>query len=142
MLLGMTNETQRTSTDPQRAGRAITVAAGAASCLLLWAINGPLTGHDLAVQQGDTRQQIGPVAVVATALVAGLVAWALLAALERFTRRPIRIYRIIALVVLVVSLAGPLDSGAGTSSRLALLGMHLTVGAALIIGLPSRRNGC
>ena len=31
-------------------------------------------------------------------------------------------------------------SGAGTSSRLDLLGMHLTVGVALIAGLPGRCN--
>ena len=109
MLIGMTNEMQQTrtmtTTTARRAGRAVTVAAGAAGSLLVWAVNGPGAGRDLAVRQGDTTQQIGPVAVVATALLAGLAAWALLAALERFTRRPVRTYRIIALVVLAVSRA-------------------------------------
>jgi hypothetical protein len=77
--------------------------------------------------------------VVVTALVAGLAAWGLLALLERTVSRPARTYRIIALTVLAISLAGPLGSGVDTSSRLVLLGMHLTVGAALIIGLPCRR---
>jgi uncharacterized protein DUF6069 len=48
--------------------------------------------------------------------------------------------RFVALIVLVLSLAGPLGGGAGTGSRLVLLGMHLTVGAALIIGLRGRRD--
>lgn len=74
--------------------------------------------------------------MVATALIAGLAAWGLLALLERGVRYAARTYRIIALVLLVVSLAGPLGSGVGTSSRLVLLGMHLIVGAALIIVLP------
>jgi hypothetical protein len=43
-------------------------------------------------------------------------------------------------LLLVLSSAGPLGSGVGTSSRLALLAMQVTVGTALIIGLPGRRN--
>ncbi|SIR30272.1 hypothetical protein SAMN05444858_108102 [Micromonospora avicenniae] len=143
MLIGMTNETMRTyptRTTARRTGRAITVAAGAASALLLWVVNDPWAGNDLAVRQGDTTMHIGPVAVVVAALIAGLAAWGLLALLERTVGHPVRTFRIIALTVLVLSLAGPLGSGIGISSRLALLAMHLTVGAALILGLPGRRN--
>lgn len=144
MLIGMTNDMQQctdtTTTAARRTGRAITVAAGAAGALLLWAVNDPWAGIDLAVRQGDATQHIGPVAVVVAALIAGLAAWGLLALLERTVRRPARTFQIIALIVLVLSLAGPLGNGVGTSSRLVLLGMHLTVGAALILGLPGRRN--
>jgi hypothetical protein len=143
----MTNDMQQsdtTKTTARRTGRAITVAAGAAGALLLWVVNDPWAGIDLTVRQGDATQHIGPVVVAAAALVAGLAAWGLLALLERTVRRPARTFRIVALIVLVLSLAGPLGSGVGISSRLVLLGMHLTVGAALIIGLPGRRNyrGC
>lgn len=137
-LIGMTDTNWTTA---RRTGRAITVAAGAAGALILWAVNDPWGGIDLAVRQGGTRQHIGPVAVVLTALLAGLAAWGLLALLERRGRRPVRTFRIIAVVVLLLSLAGPLGSGDGLSSTLVLLAMHLTVGAALIIGLPGRR-GC
>ncbi|MET8305413.1 MULTISPECIES: DUF6069 family protein [unclassified Micromonospora] len=143
-LIGMTNDmqwTDKTRSIARRTGRAITVAAGAAGALLLWAVNDPWAGIDLAVRQGDATQHIGPAAVVVAALIAGLAAWGLLALLERTVgRAPARTFRIIALIVLVLSLAGPLGSGIGTSSRLVLLGMHLTVGAALIIGLPGRQT--
>ncbi|MET7750796.1 DUF6069 family protein [Micromonospora sp. NPDC005367] len=139
----MTNDTMRIDTNTttaRRTGRAITVAAGAASALLLWVVKDPWAGIDLAVRQGDTTRHIGPVAVVVAALTAGLAAWGLLALLERTVGHPVRTFRIIALVVLVLSLAGPLGGGVDINSRLALLAMHLTVGAALILGLPGRRN--
>jgi hypothetical protein len=142
-LIGMTNDIKHidpTRTAARRTGRAITVAGGAAGALLQWAVSGPWGGIDLAVRQGDTIQHIGPAAVVVTALIAGLAGWGVLTLLERTIGRPVRIYRIIASIVLIFSLAGPLGSGVDTSSRLVLLGMHLTVGAALIIGLPGRRN--
>jgi hypothetical protein len=135
----MTNNTSRTIT-ARRTGRAITVTAGAVGALLIWAINDPWAGTELTVRQGASTQHIGPAAIVVTALVAGLAAWGLLALLERTASRPIRMFRIVALIVLVLSLAGPLGSGVGTSSQIALLGMHTTVGAALILGLPGRRD--
>ena len=97
-------------------------------------------GIDLAVRQGDGARHIGPAAVVVAALIAGLAAWGLLALLERTIRRPVPTYRVIASIVLILSLAAPLGSGVDTSSRLVLLGMHLTVATALIVGLPGRRN--
>jgi hypothetical protein len=112
-----------------------------ASALILWAVNDPWGGIDLAVRQGGTVQQVGPVAVAVTALLAGLAAWALLAVLEKTVRRPARTYRIIASVVLALSLLGPLGAGIGISCKLVLLAMHLTVGAILVIGLPGRRTG-
>jgi hypothetical protein len=141
-LDGMTTDVKRTDpTTARRTGRALTVTAAAAAALLLWAVNDRWAGIDLIVRQGDTTRPIGPAAVAVTALAAGLAAWVLLALLERTVRRPARTFRIIALIVLALSLAGPLGSGVGTSTRLVLLGMHLTVGAALIIGLP-RRCSC
>jgi hypothetical protein len=140
----MTNKTETTTSTgrgprglvTRRYGRAITVAAGTVSALLLWIVD-DWSGIALTVRQGDTVQHIGPAAVVTAALVAGAAAWALLAVLERTVRRPARTYRIIASAVLLLSLAGPL-AGTDLSTRLSLLGLHLTVGAALIIGLPGR----
>jgi len=140
----MTTDTQHdaatTRTGARRAGRAITVAAAVTGALLLWAVADAGAGLDLAVRQGGTVRHIVAATVAVTAALAGLAAWALLALLERTVRRPVRTYRIIASIVLLLSLAGPIGSGASAGSRLVLAGMHLLVGGALIVGLPARPN--
>ncbi|MEU4560742.1 DUF6069 family protein [Actinoplanes sp. NPDC023936] len=132
----MTTHQTHTPSPVRRNGRPVTIGAGAAGALLLWAVNDPWGGHDLVVDQGA----IGPVAVVVTALLAGVAAWALLVILERRSRRPARTFRVIASIVLLLSLAGPLGAGGDLTTTLALIGMHLTVGLALILGLPGRRQ--
>ncbi|WP_426512613.1 DUF6069 family protein [Dactylosporangium sp. McL0621] len=89
-------------------------------------------GADLSVPgQGP----VGAVAVGVTAALAGLLGWALLAVLERTTRRGRTIWVVTAAAVLLLSLLGPL--GAATAGAVAgLAALHLTVGAVLLAGLP------
>ena len=83
---------------------------------------------------------VGPGAVAAAGLLAGLAAWALLALLERVLARPGRAWTVIAVVVLAVSLAGPLGA-AGAAGAAVLAGLHLVVAAVLVPGL-GRTAGC
>ncbi|GAA3931120.1 hypothetical protein GCM10023085_10640 [Actinomadura viridis] len=123
------------------ARRALTVAGAAAAALALWALAGPAAGIDLTVGSGGTARTVGAGAVITSALVAGLAAWALLASMERFLRAPARVWTTIAAVVLVLSLAGPFTAGAGTAGTLVLGGLHLLVGAVLIPGLALTARG-
>jgi len=121
--------------------RTFIVVWAAVAALLIWLVQGPLTGVDLVVRNRDATSTVGPVAVVAVALAAGLVGWGLLALLERVTTRAGRLWAVIAVVVLLVSFAGPL--GATTiQAKGALAAMHAVVGAILIAGLyrTSRRH--
>jgi len=121
--------------------RTFIVVWAAVAALLIWLVQGPLTGVDLVVRNRDATSTVGPVAVVAVALAAGLVGWGLLALLERVTTRARRLWAVIAVVVLLVSFAGPL--GATTiQAKGALAAMHAVVGAILIAGLyrTSRRH--
>jgi ribose/xylose/arabinose/galactoside ABC-type transport system permease subunit len=122
-----------------RTRRALTVAGAAAAALAVWASTRSIGGTELAVRSGDSVREIGPAAVVLTALLAGLAGWGLLAWFERAIRRPYRAWRLVAVAVFVVSLAGPLG-GTGTGARLALAAMHLVVAAVLVVGLPARRR--
>ncbi|MFI0453899.1 DUF6069 family protein [Actinomadura sp. 6N118] len=115
--------------------RALVVAGATAAALALWTLAGPLRGSDLAVRSGGIDRTVGPGAVAAAALLAGLASWALLALLERLVRRPGRAWTITATVFLALSLAGPLSSTADATTKIALAGLHLVVGATLIPGL-------
>jgi len=119
--------------------RALTVAGATAAALVVWALAGPVAGIDLAARSAGSTRTVGPGAIAAVSLVAGLAAWALLALMERLTRRPGRVWTIIAAVVLVLSLPGPLG-GVGAAARAVLAGLHLAVAAVLIPGLPARRR--
>jgi cytochrome bd-type quinol oxidase subunit 2 len=79
-----------------------------------------------------TRARRG-ITVLVMAGAAALLGWAFLAVLERFTAQARRIWLVTALVVLVLSFVMPFNSGEiDGSAQLALLAMHLAVGAVLI----------
>jgi hypothetical protein len=74
----------------------------------------------------------------AAALVAGVLAWALIAVFDRTARRVSRpLWTVIAILAFLVSLAGPFGgTGIDTKHRLALAAMHLVVAAILIPLIP------
>ena len=115
----------------RRGARALAVLVATAAALAAWVVAVPLAGVDLAVRNGGTEQPVGPGAVAVSALLAGLAAWALLAVLERFTRRARSIWTGVAVAVLLVSMVAPLSGGVGTAAKLTLALMH--VAAALVI---------
>jgi hypothetical protein len=72
-------------------------------------------------------------AVVGASFMGALGATLVLTALRRFTARPVSIFRIIAIVFLVFSLIPPLTMpGLDNGTRLSMIAMHITVGAAVI----------
>ncbi|MFB9234680.1 DUF6069 family protein [Plantactinospora siamensis] len=110
--------------------RLLAVGVAAAATLVVWAVTAPFV--ELRVRSGGSTQSVGAIAVVLTAVLAGLAGWALLAGLERFTRRPRASWTGVAVAVAALSLAGPLGSGVGGSAKLALAALHLVAAAVLI----------
>jgi hypothetical protein len=83
------------------------------------------------------------VPVILNSFVPAILAGVLLALLNRFARRPVRLFRIIAVVLLLLSFANPFTiPGAPIAMILALNVMHV-VAAAIIVGVlttvPLRR---
>jgi hypothetical protein len=125
---------------PSRAlRRAGAVVAAALAALAVWVVAVPIAGLDLAAAPiGGPVAPVGPLAVAAGPLLAGLSGWALLAVLERRTSRARRTWTVIALVVLALSLVSPLLGGVGAGGVLTLVTMHLVTGGVLIALLPRR----
>lgn len=122
-----------TSRHPHR-DRALAVAGASAATILVWVIAGPLAGGRLLVHlsPGAAAQQVGVADVILVSILAGLAGWGLLAVLERSAARAGRIWVILSLAVLVISLAGPLGAGVGAGAKAALACMHLAAAAVLI----------
>lgn len=120
---------------PGRTARALAVAATVGAALVAWIVLVPLLGVQLTVDAGPGgggASTVGPGAVLATSLLASLLAWGLLGVLEARTRRSRTIWTITAVVVLLVSMIGPLTGGDTTASKASLVVLHLSVAAALI----------
>ena len=114
------------------------VAAGVLAPLAVWALVDAGFGVDLRAPAGASAEpaDLGAGAVVTASAVAALAGWGLLALLERFTTRARTVWAVLAVLVLVVSLGGPLGgTGITAANRIALLLMHLVVAAVLIPAL-------
>lgn len=133
------------SSDPSRPARApggtarrvLALVAAVVAALAIWALAVPVA--DVDVRAGDIA--VGPPAIVISVLVAGVIAW-ILGRLLRAARRGPVIWTGVGVVVLVLSLLGPLTMGATGAALLVLCLMHLVVGAILLVGLrPTRAAG-
>lgn len=103
----------------------------------VWTIAVPLIGVALraVIGPGAAAQTIGLGAVVPVALAVSLLGWALLALLERRTPRARTIWTVLAVAVLVLSLAGPLVGGVTAAAILTLIVAHIVLAAVLIPAL-------
>lgn len=119
----------------RRRGGGLAVAGATAAAAVPWAV-AALAGADLEVTSGGWTMDVGLPLVLGAALVVSLAGWGLLALLQR--RRPgdaRRVWTIVAVTVLLLSLAGLLTADATTTTRVYLAHMHVAVGLVLIPGL-------
>lgn len=78
-------------------------------------------------------------AVIGTSVMGGLGGTVVLAALRRFTARPVSIFRMVAIGFLLLSLLPPLTMpGIDTGTRLSMVAMHIAVGGAVIAVLTTQ----
>ncbi len=115
--------------------RASAVTAAVLVALVVWAVAVPLLGVQLTVRttsSSSSMQTIGAGFVLAVSLLAALLGWGLLAALERRTQRAETVWTVAAGVVLLLSLAGPLTASLTTGGTVSLVVLHLSVAAVLI----------
>lgn len=131
---------QRQAHRGRHKARAGAVGLGVLGALVVWGI-AELLGFDVrqpAFAVGAPASPMTAVPVVVASAVGGLVAWLVLALLERSVRHARRAWLVIATVGLVASFGGPLSGYAvSPADRVVLLLMHLVVGV-IVIGLLAR----
>ncbi len=123
----------------RRIARLTAVAAAMASALAIRVIAELALGIDLRAPAFDGSAQTLPIRVQDVLLVSALLSlagWGFIAVLERLTARAPRLWLVIAVAALLLSLGTPL-AGAGVTlaNRLVLMLMHLAVGSVLIPAL-------
>ena len=112
--------------------RAMAIVAAIVANVVILIVGRAVVGEFPRATVGDDEQTIGVAPVIVVTALAGLVAWGLLALLERTTSRATAIWTAIAVIVLVLSMLGPLDSGVNTSSKVVLACLHLGAAATII----------
>ena len=117
------------------------VLGATAAATALWAV-ATIAGAELTVSFGPGQpiQKVTVVNVVVAALVGSLAGWGLFALLRRFTAKALTVWTVIAIVGVLVSLAGPLSAIASAGTKVALAAMHLAVATVVIVGLRRTRG--
>jgi hypothetical protein len=116
--------------------RPLAVAAATAAVLAVWAIASQVAGLDVRLSVGARPEHVAAVTAAVVTALAGLAGWAVLALLERVAPlRSRRTWIVLAAVVLAVSLAGPLDAGTTTATKIAPACLHLAAAGVLIPAL-------
>ena len=110
--------------------RIATVILAPAAALAAWALI-RLIGIDLVVSTGSGK--VGPLDVVAAAVIAALAGWGAARALERRSARPRARWSLAASTGLAVSIIGPSWFADG-SSAVALIVLHFVTAVVVIAG--------
>ncbi|HEX5164507.1 MAG TPA: DUF6069 family protein [Thermomicrobiales bacterium] len=112
--------------------RAIAVVAAIVVNAIILAAGRLINGDFPIATVGNDQQTIGFAQVIVVTLLVGLIAWGMLAALERTTVRARTIWTTIAVAIFAISLLGPLGSGDTTSSIVVLTCLHVGAAATII----------
>jgi hypothetical protein len=126
-----------TDTAPVRGGatlrrrrRALGIVATLVVTLAVWLL-GHLAGADYWITDSQGTVRIDAVATTQVTVVLGLVGWGVLALLERLTRYGTTIWTVLAAVVVAASMIPIVLVEATTATRVALVAVHLAVGALI-----------
>lgn len=108
------------------------VVAATLSALIAWTAISPLGGTELSLPVGSDVRTIGASDVAFAALASGLAAIGVATLVGHRADRPRRTWAILATGVFVVTLLGPITSGAAAPVAWSLIALHSVVAVVLI----------
>ncbi len=118
----------------------VVVGAAAAAAGAAWVAWTQVLGVTLEAPVGGQVREVGPVSVLASALLICAAGLVLLRLLEARTTRGLRLWTVVAVGVALLSVGGP--AGAPTAEAVAgLASLHVMVALVLVLGLRAVRRG-
>ncbi|MCX4547600.1 DUF6069 family protein [Streptomyces sp. NBC_01267] len=115
--------------------RIVTVVVATLATVVVWLLAHSAFGVDIEVKTNGSASSVQLPAVIFATLVSGLLAWALIALLERRPSGGRKAWVIIAVVVFLLSLVAGPGSGVTTSAKIALACLHTVAALVLVPGL-------
>ena len=116
-------------------------AVSAAANFMLYLITTTALGTAIEVQMGGAQSPVTPLGaapVIIMSALPALLAAGLLWLLNRFITRPFFVFQVIAVVVALISLGGPLMLQVGLASKIVLSLMHIVAAVAIVLVLRQR----
>ncbi|GAA4860250.1 DUF6069 family protein [Actinomycetospora straminea] len=114
----------------RRRRRALGIVATLVVALAVWLV-GHLAGADYRITDSQGSVRIDALVTTQVTVVLGLVGWGVLALLERVTRHGTAIWTVLAALVVAASMIPVFLVEATTATRIALVAVHLAVGALI-----------
>ncbi|MDD7964855.1 DUF6069 family protein [Actinomycetospora lemnae] len=114
----------------RRRRRTLGVVATLVVALAVWLV-GRLAGADYWIADSQGTVRIDALVTTQVTVVLGLAGWAVLALLERLTRYGTAIWTVLATVIVAASMIPVFLVEATTATRVALVAVHLAVGALI-----------
>jgi|GEM_PF-2664927 len=118
-----------------RLARPLAVGSGVVAAVIAWAAIHSIGHVKLEVKNSGKVQTVNLAAVIVASLVAGLLAWLVVAVLARRSANARRTWQILGWLGLLVSLSGPLSLATTSSAKAGLACMHLVTAIILVPSL-------
>jgi hypothetical protein len=112
--------------------REMAIVAAIVVNVIILVVGRLVTGEFPVATTGEDDRTVGFGQVILMTGVSGLIAWGLLAVLERTTSRAKTIWTVIAVIAFLLSIVGPLDGGVDAVSKVVLALMHVGAAATII----------
>ena len=123
----------------RRRRRALGIVLAVVVTLAVWLL-GHLAGADYWITDSQGAVRIDMLVTAQVTVVLGLVGWGVLALLERLSRHGTTLWTVLAVVVVAASMIPVVLVEATTATRLALVAVHLAVGAVLVPAFVRARS--
>jgi xanthosine utilization system XapX-like protein len=127
--------TMTTAAPVSRTARPLAVLSGVAAAVIAWVMIHSVGHVKLEVKNSGKVQTVNLASVIIASLLAGLLAWLVVALLARRAGHPRRTWQILGWLGLLVSLSGPLSLATTSSAKAGLACLHLVTAIILVPSL-------